>query len=146
MPNNRPKKLSIIIFSGDFDKIHYALAMASAAAAIDIPVTLLFTMGATSALLASPENAWQNLPGGGVAKNGGTGDDINNIFKKRKVASFEELLQSCVSLKVKFMVCEMGLRAMELDIKTLRSDIPIQAGGLVTFFNDAFANGQMVFI
>ena len=45
MLNERPEKLSIVVFSGDFDKIHYALVMASAAAAIDIPATLFFTMG-----------------------------------------------------------------------------------------------------
>jgi peroxiredoxin family protein len=146
MPNKRPEKLSIIIFSGDFDKIHYALVMASAAATIDIPVTLFFTMSASRALLSSPEKAWQCLPGGAVAKTGETGDDINNKFKKRMVATFEELLQACVSLKVKFMVCDMGLRAMDLDDKALRSDVPLEAGGMVTFFNDAFANGQMVFI
>ena len=40
----RPEKLSLVVFSGDFDKVHYALVMASAAAAIDTPVTLFFTM------------------------------------------------------------------------------------------------------
>ena len=146
MPNKRPERLSIIIFSGDFDKIHYALVMASAAAAIDIPVTLFFTMGASSALLASPENAWQCLPGGAIAKTGETGGDINNRFKKRMVATFEELFQACVSLKVKFMVCDMGLRAMNLDVKALRNDVPLEAGGMVTFINNASANGQIIFI
>ena len=146
MPNERPEKLSIILFSSDFDKIHYALVMASAAAAIDIPVTLFFTMGASRALLASPENAWKCLPGGAFADIGETGGDVNNKFEKRMVATFEELLQACVSLKVKFMVCDMGLRAMNLNVKALRNDVPLEAGGMVSFFNDASANGQMVFI
>ena len=146
MLNKRPKKLSIIIFSSDFDKVHYALVMASAAAAIDIPVTLFFTMGASRALLASPENAWKCLPGGAFADTGETGGDVNNKFEKRMVATFEELLQACVSLKVKFMVCDMGLRAMNLNVKALRNDVPLEAGGMVSFFNDASAYGQMVFI
>jgi peroxiredoxin family protein len=146
MPNKRPEKLSIIIFSGDFDKIHYALVMASAAAAVDIPVTLFFTMGASRALLASPENSWQYLPGGAFANTEETGDDVNNKFKKRMVATFDELLQACISLKVKFMVCDMGLRAMDLDVMALRSDVTLEAGGMVTFFNDASANGQIIFI
>jgi peroxiredoxin family protein len=146
MPNKRPEKLSIIIFSGDFDKIHYALVMANAAATINIPVTLFFTMSASRALLASPENAWQYLPGGAIAKTGETGGNINNKFKKRRVATFEELLQACVSLEVKFMVCDMGLRAMDLEGNALRSDVPLEAGGMVTFFNDASANGQIIFI
>ena len=146
MSNERPQKLSIIIFSGDFDKIHYALAMASAAAAVDMPVTLFFTMGASRALLASPENAWMYLPAGQVAEAGETGGGVDNNFKQRTVATFEELLKACISLDVKFMVCDMGLRAMGLEGLALRGDVPIETGGMVTFFNDAHANGQMVFI
>ena len=146
MSNDRPQKLSIVVFSGDFDKVHYALVMASAAAAIDVPVTLFFTMGASKALLASPENAWRDLPGGEIAGPGETGGDVDNKFKVRTVATFEELLQACVSLKVKFMICDMGLRAMDLEGAALRDDVPVETGGMVTFLNDARANGQMVFI
>lgn len=146
MPSKRPEKLSIILYSGDFDKIHYALVMASAAAAIDVPVTLFFTMGASRALLATPENAWQYLSGGVIAKKEETGGDINRKLEKRNVATFEELLQACVSLKVKFMVCEMGLEAMDLNGEPLRSDVPVKSGGIVTFLNDAYKNGQMIFI
>ena len=146
MSNEPLQKLSIVVFSGDFDKVHYALVMASATAAIDIPVTLFFTMGASRALLASPENAWRYIPGGEVAKAGETGGDVDNKFKQRTVATFEELLQACVSLKVKFMICDMGLRAMDLEGAALRSDVPIETGGMVTFLNDARANGQLVFI
>lgn len=134
------------MFSGDFNKIHYALAMASAAAAIDIPATLLFTMEATRALIASPENSWQKLPVRERVKTGKTSIDVVETHKKHKIASFEELLKACVSLGVKFMVCEMGLKAMEIDSEALRSDIPIKTGGLVTFFNDASSNGQMMII
>ena len=35
-----PDKLSFVVFSGDYGRIHYALVMASAAAAIDKAVTL----------------------------------------------------------------------------------------------------------
>lgn len=146
MSNERPQKLSVVVFSGDFDKVHYALVMASAAAAIDIPVTLFFTMGASRVLLDSPENAWQNSPGGEISKAGETGGDVNNKFKQRTVPTFEELLQACVSLKVKFMICDMGLRAMNLEGVALRGDVPVETGGIVTFLNDARANGQMVFI
>jgi peroxiredoxin family protein len=146
MLNERPEKLSIIVFSGDFDKIHYALVMASAAAAIDIPSTLFFTMGASRALLASPENAWRYLPGGESSKSEETGSDVDKKFKKRTVATFEELLQACVSLGVKFMICDMGLRAMDLEGETLRGDVSFETGGMVTFLNDARANGQIIFI
>ena len=76
MPNKQEEELSIIFFSADFDKIHYALVMASAATAIDITVTLFFTMGASRALLASPENVWQYLLGGAFGKKEELGGHI----------------------------------------------------------------------
>jgi len=143
MESDRPDKLSIVVFSGDFDKVHYALVMASAAA-IDIPATLFFTMAASRALLATPP--WRTLPAGEIGGDGQTAGDIDDEFKSRTVADFEDLLQACVSLDVKFMVCDMGLRAMGLEDAPLRADVPIETGGMVTFLNDARASGQMVFI
>jgi peroxiredoxin family protein len=144
MENARPDKLSIVVFSGDFDKIHYALVMASAAAAIEIPATLFFTMAASRALLAAP--SWRTLPAGEIGRPGQSAGDIDDGFKQRTVADFEDLLQACISLGVKFMVCDMGLRAMDLEDATLRDDVPFETGGMVTFLADARASGQMVFI
>ena len=45
-----PEKLSLIVQSDDFDRVHYALVLASAALATGKPVTLLFAMAATRAL------------------------------------------------------------------------------------------------
>ena len=44
------------------------------------------------------------------------------------------------------MVCEMGLRAIDMAPDTLRADLAIENGGLVTFLNDARAAGSMLFI
>ena len=128
-----PDKLSIVVFSGDFAKIHYALAMASGAAAINRAVTLFFTMDALRALDA-----------GGLAKVPGAALDAT--YLERGVAGFDELLEACVSFGVKFMVCEMGMRAIGMDSAALRADVPYEAGGIVTFLNDASADGAMLFI
>lgn len=146
--DERPAKLSLVVFSGDFDKIHYAFVMAGAAAAINIPVTLFFTMAATRALLADEEGApaWRSLPAGEIGQHGEKGGDIDDGFKERTVATFEDLLQACVAMDVKFMVCDMGLRALDLEGAKFRDDVPIESGGMVSFLNDARAEGQMVFI
>jgi len=143
----RPDKLSIIVFSGAFEKVHYALASAAAAAAIDMPVTLFFTMDATRALAetgASGQPGWHVL---GVERKGipdaATLDATNT---RRGVAGFEELLEACVSLDVRFMVCEMGLAAIDMRRDVLRKDVDIEIGGLVTFLNDASAIGATLFI
>lgn len=142
-----PDKLSLVVFSGDFDKIHYALVMASGAAAIGKAVTLFFTMEACRALFAPAADgtpAWRGLPVGSPrwADAGAMDDDL----KARNLATFEELLTACPELGVKFMVCEMGLAAIGLSRGELRADIPITDGGVVTFVTDASADGSMLFI
>jgi peroxiredoxin family protein len=49
-------------------------------------------------------------------------------------------------MEVRFLVCEMGLRAMDLERQALRDDVPVEAGGVVTFLNDASGDGAMLFI
>jgi len=146
----RPDKLSIVVFSGAFDRVHYALLTASAAIAIGIPVTLFFTMGACRALQRPGSDgraAWGSMPlSEGTDAQYGNGASLDAAFKTHGVAGFEELLSACVALKVRFMVCETGLKALGLDRKGLRQDVPLEEGGVVTFLNDASKNGQLIFV
>ncbi len=140
----RPDKLSVIVFSGAFERVHYALATAAAAAAIDTPATLFFTMEATRALAKGTADApgWHAL----ATEAGKSAAELDATYRERGVAGFEELLESCVALDVQFLVCEMGLRAIALDATALRDDVPVREGGLVTFLTDASATGAMLFI
>lgn len=124
-----PDKLSIIVHSGDYDRVHYALVMASAAAATGKPVTLFFTMEGTRAL----------TPGWADA-------DKERSYAAKGIGTFEELLTACVELEVSFMVCEMGRRAVNLTPGELRTDVPVAEGGAVTFLNDASRDGAMLFV
>ncbi len=129
-----PDKLSIIVFSGDYDRIHYALAMASSAVAINRDVTLFFTMDGIHTLLRSDAHGapdWSAREADYAAK---------------KIGTAEEMLSACIELGATFMVCEMGLRATGIDPKDLRDDISITTGGIVTFLNDASRHGQMIMI
>ncbi len=136
---NSPDKLSLVVLSDDFERVHYAFSMAAAAAAIDRPTTLFLTMGAIRALgHKRPDGApgWTALPGA----------TRDAEFAERGVATFEDLIAACVALGVKIMVCEMGLRALGLERKKLRQDIAFEEGGIVTFLNDASATGAMMFV
>jgi peroxiredoxin family protein len=140
-----PDKLSIVVYDRHFDKVHYALVMVSAAAAVGRPATLFFTMEACRALIADTGDGpgWAAMPlsdgpGAGAARDAGYAD--------AKVATFEELLSACVAMGVKFLVCEMGLRAIGLERAKLRDDVPVEEGGVVTFLGDASKDGAMIFI
>ena len=140
-----PEKLSLIVSSGDFERVHYALAMASAAVAIDRPATLFFTMGAIRALLkpaADGAPGWADM----AAEDGRSGAEIDAAYGERGVGQFEELLTACIQCGARFMVCEMGLRAIGLGAADLRQDIAFSEGGLVSFLNDASRHGAVIYI
>ena len=124
-----PDKLSLIIQSGAFDRVHYALVMASAALATGKSVTLFFTMAGTRAL--TPD--WADA-------------DKERSFADDGLATFEELLSACRELEATFMVCEMGLRAESLELDDLRGDISITEGSAVSFLADASSDGAMLYV
>lgn len=142
----QPDKLSVVVFSGTFTKVHYALVLASGAVAIGTPATLFFTMDACRALIAPRADGaagWRAMPAGTAAADAGAADDD---FRARGIAGFEDLLAACAELGVRFVVCETGLRALGLDAGQLRDDIPLEVAGVVTFLADASADGMSLFV
>ena len=140
-----PQRLSIIVFAGAYDRVHYALTMAAAALAVNTPATLFFTMGALRALVAGTagDDGWRSLR---HTEDGLAPADADAKLIARGLAGFEEMLSSCVTLGAKVMVCEMGLRASGIEAAQLRQDVPMSPGGLVTFLADASKDGAMVFV
>ncbi len=143
---DRPDKLSIIVYSGEFDKVHYALALASSAVATNQAATLFFTMGACRALLRAGADGvpgWHALDAGPCRA---APAEIDRDYARLGVATFDELFSACVELGVRFIVCEMGLRAVGIDAKDLRDDLTIDTAGIVTFLGDASKDGAMLFV
>ena len=130
--------LAIAVHAGAFERVHYALVMASAAAATDRRVTLFFTGGAVRALVGA--TGWHTLD---AAPEGAAARDAT--WRQRGVAGFEELLSACRDLGVRLIVCEMALRAAAIAADTLRRDLTLESAGVVTFLNAA-DGGQIVFI
>ena len=124
-----PDKLSLIVQSDAFDRVHYALVLASAALATGKPVTLFFTMQGTRALTPGWADPAQET-----------------ALADRGLATFAELLDACRELEAKFMVCEMGMLALDLTPADLRGDIEIADGSAVSFLADASATGAILYI
>jgi peroxiredoxin family protein len=137
-----PDKLSLIVMSGTFERVHYALVLASAAAAIGRPATLFFTDAALPALggMSAEQPGWAAL----TSAAHGTGRAADEAYRARGVAGFEELLSACAALGVRFIACEMGLRTVGLDAAGLRPDLPIELAGVVTLLADASPTGAMM--
>ena len=56
--------------------------------------------------------------------------------RARGVGDFETLLNACVELGARFIVCEMGLRSLGIDRASLRPDVPFTVAGIVTLLEE----------
>ena len=140
-------RLSLIVFSGDYDRVHYAFVMASAAAATNRPVTMFFTMGAIKALRAPRADTSPGWAALAPAGNGESAVDREAAHAKAGIATLEELIQACVEFNVTMRVCEMGLIAEGLSSDDFRTDIAVTEGGMVAFLAEAEKDdGRIVFI
>ncbi len=114
--------ISVILRAGDYESAHYGLALAAAALAVNKPAVLFFTMAGIRALQGPPPalTQWER--------------DAEN--RARGVGDFETLLQACIELGARFVVCEMGLRSLAIDRASLRADVPFTVAGIVTLLEE----------
>jgi len=114
--------VSVIVRTGDYESVHYALALAAAALAVNKPAVLFFTMAGIHALEGPPPPLadWPR--------------DATN--RARGVGDFETLLAACIELGARFIVCEMGLRSLGIDRTRLRRDVPVTIAGIVTLLEE----------
>jgi peroxiredoxin family protein len=132
-------ELAAIVHSDDFERVHYALVLASAAAAVGRPAVLFFTGPAATALL--PDDIERGI--GWRTLSGAARDDA---FATRGVATFAQLLEACRDLGVRMIVCEMALRARDIDAAALRGDLPLEVAGVVTLLGAVSPSGKLLFL
>tara|TARA_B100001123_G_C15176463_1_gene973538 strand:+ start:526 stop:924 length:399 start_codon:yes stop_codon:yes gene_type:complete len=130
---NKNNSLSLIVFEGEFTRVHYALSIAAVSAAADKKTVLFFAGNACVCL--TKNLGWKNL------KNSNKNLDYINLGQP----DFEQILKSCIDLSVSFMICEMGLSLLKIKKNLLRNDVNISEGGLFTFLQDS-SKGQIIFI
>ena len=134
--NNNPSvknKITMIVFSGDMDKVMAALIIATGAAASGTEVTMFFTFWGFKAIQKSGKFTGKGLMGRmlGVMNRGGL-DAIGpsrlnmggmgrwmfkQMMKTKGVSSLDELYDMAVELGVKMMPCQMTMEVMEFDSK-----------------------------
>jgi peroxiredoxin family protein len=126
---SNPASFSLVVHNGEFSRLHYALVMASAAAAIGRDVTILF---AGQAVMSLAENYAPPA------------EDARNKFLG--VASLNDLLMACHDLKARMIVCETALVQADLKATDLRSDLELETGGFVTYLTAIGTDGQSLFV
>ena len=156
-------QLSMVVFSGDLDKILAALIISTGAAAYDMKVKLFFTFWAISALRDPKKNAkgknlmekmfGMMLPrGSGKVKlsnmnMGGMGTAmIKGIMKKHKVASLPEMFKTAGELGVEINICEMSMNLMGFKKEEMIDYPGMTVCGVATFLSDAQESKIQLFI
>jgi len=127
--DERKNKLSMVVFSGELDKLLAAFIIATGAAAMGMEVVMFFTFWATPSLRDSKKNGKGKdlfgkmfgfmLPkGAGKVKlskmnMGGTGTAMmKHLMKKKNVSSLEELRSLAIEMEVKIYICDMSMNLM----------------------------------
>ncbi len=155
------KKLSIILFSGDFDKAIAAFTLASGAAAANYEVNLFFTFWGLNVVKKKKHRAFlgkgilartfgflmggfKNLPLSRLNFFGVSPKIMTYLMKKRNVATLEQLVEATAALKANFYACEMSMVILGLK-KDDFIDIVKDIVGVSTFLKIA-EGGQVLFL
>ncbi|MFC7332402.1 hypothetical protein [Rhodocista pekingensis] len=141
-PGIAPPGIALVVQSGGFDRVHYAFALAAAAAAIGRPAILFVTGRALPVL--TPDPGWHSLD---PADDGSPPVERERYLAERGLATLAELVESCGALGVRVIACELGWRSLGHDAAPpTRPDLRVETAGLVTLLTAAGPGWQTVFV
>jgi peroxiredoxin family protein len=156
-------QLTMVVFSGDLDKIIAAMIISVGAAAMDTKVKLFFTFWATAALRDKKKSAkgksfmgkmfGMMLPKGTTKLKlsqmhmmGMGSSMIKGLMKKNNVASLEEMFKTAGELGVEINVCEMSMNLMGMKKEEFIDYPHLNICGVATFLADASESQSQLFI
>lgn len=161
VPATGSKKLSIIAFSGDFDKLTAVFTLATGAAAVGYEVNIFFTFWGLDAIKRKQGRAalgkgfWPKLFGlmmGGLKNTPtsrfnflGLGPKIfRHLMRKNNVATLEELVEAAKLLGIHLYACEMAMHVLGLEKSDFIHEVEDVLG--VATFLDLSKDGRTLFI
>jgi len=136
-------KATIIVHSGDMDKVYSALIIGNGALAMGMEVTLYFTFWGL-----------QRLKKGGLEKGPlskmnmlGLGKwMVKRKMKQANVASLEKLMQDFKELGGKILACDMTMEIMGIKQEDLRGDLISDYCAVGTYIKEATESKITLFI
>jgi len=136
-------KATIIVHSGDMDKVYSAFIIANGALAMGMEVSLFFTFWGL-----------QRIKKGGLEKGPlskmnmlGLGKwMVKRKMKKAHVASLERMIQDFKELGGKILACDMTMDIMGIKKEDLREDLISDYCGVGTYLNEARDSKITLFI
>lgn len=137
------QKATIIVHSGDMDKIYSALIIANGALSMGMEASLYFTFWGLERLkkggLGKGPLSKMNFLGLGRMM-------INSRMKKANVAPLERLLTDFKDLGGKIIACEMTMEIMGVKKEDLRQEVIDEYGAVGTYIKEARDSEITLFI
>ncbi len=137
------ERTTIVVQSGDMDKLYSALIIANGALAMGMEVSLYFTFWGLERLkkggLEKGPLSKMNLFGLGKWM-------VQRRMRKARVASLERLLSDFKELGGKILACEMTMEIMGIRKEDLREDLIDSYGAVGSYIEDARQSTVTLFI
>ena len=135
------KKQTIVVFSGDMDKVMASLVIANAALASGMEVTLFFTFWGLKAIT---RNGINSLP---LSKFNFLGLGrwmMKKVMRLKKISQPDELLADAMKKGVRIIACSMSMDVMNIKQEDL---IPgVEIGGAAQYLAETRTTGNNLFI
>jgi len=136
-------KATIVVHSGDMDKVYSALIIGNGALSMGMEVSLFFTFWGLQRLKKGA------LDKGPLSKMNMFGLGkwmIKRKMKKANVASLEKLMQDFKDLGGNILVCDMTMEIMGIGREDLRDDLISDYCAVGTYINEAKESTITLFI
>jgi len=156
-------KLSMVVFSGDLDKVIAAFVIATGAVAMGMEAVMFFTFWGTPVLrdakkrvggkdtfgkmfgtmlprgMSQVKLSKMNMAGMGTAM-------MKSLMKKKNVASLEQFLEMAEELGVRIFVCEMSMDLMGFKREEMIDYKNLTFCGVAKFLEEAANSKVQLFI
>ena len=156
-------KISLIVFSGDLDKVLASFVIATGAVAMGMDVVMFFTFWGTPVLRDHKKKAGGKdfmakmfgsmLPKGSCEVKlskmnmAGMGTTMmKSLMKKKNVASLEQMIEMAAELGVRIFVCEMSMDLMGFKREEIINYPDLTYCGVAKFLEEAQNSRIQLFI
>lgn len=156
-----PQGKTLIVFSGDLDKVLASFIIANGAASMGRPVTMFFTFWGLNALRRAEKQRIKKpfldgmfgamMPRGSSRLTlsnmnmGGMGTKMmKKVMKDKNVDSLEDLMKQAMANGVKLVACTMSMDVMGITKEELIDGVEL--GGVASYLGDAEESNVNLFI
>lgn len=162
LEQSKPERVTIVVLSGDMDRVMAAFIIATGAAAMGMQVTMFFTFWGLNAIrkpgMSTTAKDWLRKMFGFLNKGGadqlplsrfnfgGIGAKMmQKVMRDNRMPGIPELMETAKDLGVRFIACTTTMGLMGISKETLTDGVD-QLAGVSTYLNEARQGAVNLFI